>query len=139
MLLEVYLILIGETSRDKMKEVPQLIERSGLSADYLNEFSAYVSTIEFIKTKSESADDVFRDLSECHQRNPIRRYEERFTSNKYSNVKNNMNLDGIKALDWIVGRFENVLIPLFNGNVKPENFDGLEIENLYQLARNVIE
>ena len=122
-----------------MEDVPQLVERSGLSADYLNVFSAYVSTVNYIKLNSELASNLISDLRACHQIKPIKRYEERFPPNKYSNVKNKSNENGIKALDWIVGRFETVLIPLLNGNVKPKDFNGLEINHLYQLAKNVIE
>jgi hypothetical protein len=81
-----------------MKQMPQISEKTGISLDYVNEFSV----VGFIELSM--LDDAVKHV----RSHPIKKYEERYPPDKYENVITEHNKERIRQLDAVVDRL-NVL------------------------------
>lgn len=73
-----------------MKEIPQIVERTGISGDYWNEY--WARTLYFGMSDRSA-------LCESFSNSPVKKYCERYPGSRYSNVVNNGNRDRIARLD----------------------------------------
>lgn len=80
--------------RELKESVPQIVEKTGVSADYLNEILFWLAT----KPKN-AATNIFNLLKTYGA--VMRRYEERFPAEKFKSVVNEKNRDRIAQLNAI--------------------------------------
>lgn len=74
-----------------MRPVPQ-IQETGVSADYFNEYAHRIISFDI---------GGIGRVAISFQENPVKKYEERFSSNKYTDIITDTNRDSVKQLDDI--------------------------------------
>ena len=77
------------------KEIGQIIKRSGLSGDYLNEFTPIINFL-------TNGEEDYAGWARWTIENPIKKYRERYAEENYSNVVTEKNFQVIRNLDNIV-------------------------------------
>lgn len=75
-----------------MKEMPQIIEITGISGDYSNE---YVVSFAYLETGGTDK------VAETFRKYPIKKYGERFPSDIFDNVVTDQNREAVSRLDQI--------------------------------------
>jgi len=82
------------------KQVPQITPDTGVSGDYSNELMMLLNVVEFYKINGK---DVFDKVK------PLKKYEERFSPDKYQDVITDQNRSTVKKMDDLVDKINNML------------------------------
>ncbi len=97
--------------REQQPDVPQLMEQSGVSADYLNEIMNVTSQLEDLTTRSFNVDDIedmldlkiiMENINKKLGPQRMKKYTERFSETKYQNVVNEKNKGIVSMLDTLL-------------------------------------
>lgn len=152
------LCFMGERSRESLRQlslpVPQVVLKTGLSADYMNELAAWGwVNPEDSKTSTQWVEWAMEDFEEYLKRGYLMRtYRARFPETKYGNVVNACNERGVVVLDGIVNdlqtRFDREVIPLMakykNGTFSADDKAVLkafvlELRRMMYRVRNILD
>lgn len=71
-------------------KVPQIVDKTGVSADYWNEYFAKTIYLEFGKPS---------DIAKSFRKYPVKKYERRFSPKKYEDVITTQNKYRVKRLN----------------------------------------
>lgn len=93
-------MLENQESKAQLILLEQMDSKTGLTHDYINEFSAVASIKGFIEAGIKPSDNFF---------NPLRKYRERYSEDVYKNLVTEHNLEAIDKLDAIVEQI-NILL-----------------------------
>src|SRR3989344_6090754 len=89
-----------------MRQIPNILENTGISRDYILAFGSVDNYIRRIEKKEELR---WRRLAEnTYFNRPILKYEEYFNNSEYEQVITNKNHERIKNLDELVGEINKM-------------------------------
>lgn len=117
---------MGETGERSLPEVPQIIETTGLSQDYLNELSGWkINALSLFNAKLISASDALSRLATTATRKGAGRimlpYEERFHAGRYRQpVRNELNANNIDQINALATECNQIYQQIIAEPITPE-------------------
>ena len=103
-----------------MKQIPNILENTGISRDYLIAWGSIDNYIRRIEKKEELR--WIKLATNAYFNRPILKYEEYFNSKEYEQIITNKNRERVKTLDELV---ENINKMRENGQKDYETLFGL--------------
>lgn len=99
-LINIQITYTNEKDKMEKSQVPQITPNTGVSGDYSNELMMLLNVVESYK---KSGKDIFYKIK------PLKKYEERYPSDKYQNIITDQNRVTVKKIDDLTDKINNML------------------------------